>query len=316
MSVKQFHDSLTDRLADHFFGVDEVIRWLSIALIARGHVLMEGAPGTGKTSLARALAQCLGGEFGRVQCTADLMPSDMTGVRFYNESTGAFEMMRGPLFSDVVIVDEINRTSPKTQSAMLEAMEEGAITIDRETYSLPDDFFVIATQNPHEFEGTYPLPESQIDRFLVKLAVTYPATVEEVKVLRTYGQISSTLRKNTGQMFEVVDTNLLAAARAEADNVEVSEPVYQYMVALAEATRTSPQVSLGLSTRGLLAMIRCARILAAMEEMTFVTPDHIKQSLDAVVAHRLVLTQDALFDGFTASDVLRELVASIEVPRQ
>lgn len=315
MSVQAFHRHLHENLTRHLFGLDETILWLTVAFIARGHALLEGYPGTGKTSLARALAQSLGGSFGRIQCTADLMPSDMTGIRIYNEANGTFELMQGPLFSDVVIVDEINRTSPKTQSAMLEAMEERRITIDRESYELPPEFFVIATQNPHEFEGTYPLPESQIDRFLIKLGIEHPPAEEEIEVMKTYGAIPASTRTREA-VATPIDPALTLAAREEANAVQVSDPVYDYVEALAIATRNSPQVSLGLSTRGALALIRCARVLAAMDDMTFITPDHIKHATGTVVAHRLILTQDALFDGVVATDVVAELIDNIPVPRQ
>jgi len=315
MAVRTFHSALAANLTPHFFGVDDIIRWLSVALIARGHVLLEGYPGTGKTSLARALTRSLGGSFGRIQCTADLMPSDMTGVRIFDEVNDRFELMRGPLFSDVVIVDEINRTSPKTQSAMLEAMEERRITIDRESYTLPDDFFVIATQNPHEFEGTYPLPESQIDRFLVKLTITHPAPAEEIDVMKHYGTIEQSRPAHAIDV-EPLDTRLLAQAREQANAIRVSDPIYGYVSSLATASRGHPHISLGLSTRGTLALIRCARVLAALEEMSFVTPDHIKQAVHTVVLHRLILTQDALFDGITAGEIVDELMANIPVPRE
>ncbi|MFN3235463.1 MAG: AAA family ATPase [Pseudomonadales bacterium] len=312
MSVKDFHSELKLQLGQQLFGLEETIDWLSIALIARGHVLLEGFPGSGKTSMARALAQCLGGDFGRIQCTADLMPSDMTGIRIFDETRGSFELVKGPLFSDVVIVDEINRTSPKTQSAMLEAMEERRITIDRESYPLKEDFFVIATQNPHEFEGTYPLPESQIDRFFLKLDVMYPTVDHEVAVLKTYGAVAPAALNTLSEM----PKELLASAREEANQVAVSDAVYQYIVALAAATRAAPSVSLGLSTRGVLALLRCAKILAAREGYDYVSPDHIKASLAPVVRHRIVLTQEALFDGLDVGEVLTQITSNIEIPRE
>ena len=312
MSVRAFHTELKQQIGTVLFGLDDVIDWLSVALIARGHVLLEGNPGSGKTSMARALAHCLGGEFGRIQCTADLMPSDMTGIRVFDETSGKFELLKGPLFADVVIVDEINRTGPKTQSAMLEAMEERRITIDRESYPLQDDFFVIATQNPHDFEGTYPLPESQIDRFLVKLDVTYPSADQEVKVLKHYSKIStSDAAERTS-----ISKDMLAAARSEADQVSVSDAVYQYCVSLATATRTAPQISLGISTRGVLALLRCAKIVAAREDYDYVSPDHVKHALAPVVGHRILLTQEALFDGLEPDEVLSQITDSIEIPRE
>ena len=258
MSAIEFESQLQQRIGQVVFGADALVRNLSVALIAGGHVLLEGVPGVGKTLLAKTLAQALGGHFRRVQCTADLMPSDITGIHVYRQNKGEFELIPGPIFGNVVLVDEINRTGPKTQSALLEAMEERQVSIDRKRYSLPEDFFLIASQNPHEFEGTYPLPESQLDRFLMKLEVPYPEAAVEAQILRTYDQPGG---GHGGSAFAPLAAGALAAARASVKAVQVSEAVYDYAVRLARASREDVRVALGLSTRGSLALMRCAKCL-------------------------------------------------------
>jgi MoxR-like ATPase len=313
-NARQFEQELQARLGQVVFGVEQIVHGLSLALLAGGHVLLEGVPGLGKTLLARALAAHRGGRFKRIQCTSDLMPADITGVHVFNSDNRSFEFIAGPLFADVVLVDEINRTGPKTQSALLEAMEEGTVTIDRETYPLPDNHFVIASQNPHEFEGTYPLPESQLDRFLIRLDMDYPSQAMEQQVLKSYDHCAGQ-RRATPRVDAPIDGELVAQARREADGVHVSDAVYDYVGALATASRKHPHVSLGLSTRGALAVMRCARVEAVLRGAGFVTPDDIKTVTRSVVTHRLILSPDASLEGVAGGDVVDAILAQVPVPK-
>jgi MoxR-like ATPase len=295
------------------FGLEPAIHGLTLALIARGQVLLEGVPGLGKTLLAKTLAQMLSGTFKRIQCTADMMPSDLTGIHVYNPDKRGFELIPGPLFADVVLVDEINRTGPKTQSALLQAMEEGAITIDRETYELTPDFFIIASQNPHEFEGTYPLPESQLDRFLLRLQLGYPSPACEMRILAAYDRPGGGHR--CAAALEPLDAAQISRAREQAAAIHVSDAVYDYSTRIAAASRAHHQISLGLSPRGLLALMRCARVEAALRGGDFVTPDDIKAVAVPVMAHRLILSPEAVLEGVRPDELSVAILDGVEVPR-
>ena len=313
-AAPQLLEAFTSRIVDTAFGLEPVVRKLVIASVARGHVLLQGVPGIGKTLLARAFTRALGGRFERVQGTADLMPADLTGVHVLNKDRSGFVLRPGPLFGDVVLVDEINRSGPKTQSAMLQAMEERAIAIDRKVYPLAADFMIIATQNPFEFEGTYALPESQLDRFLMLVDMSYPSLEAERAVLAAYDSPAS----HYPDRLEAIGTlpeGLLAAARAEASAVHVSPAVYDYALAIAAASRSHAHISLGLSTRGLLALMRCARVEACLDGRDYVSPDDLKSLASVCVAHRLVLAPEASLEGLTADAVLRDALTRIEVPR-
>ncbi len=312
--ARKLETELQARLGDAVFGVEQIVHGLCLALVAGGHVLLEGVPGLGKTLLARHLAAHRGGKFKRIQCTSDLMPADITGVHVFNSDNRSFEFIPGPLFADVVLVDEINRTGPKTQSALLEAMEEGTVTIDRETYPLADNHFVIASQNPHEFEGTYPLPESQLDRFLIRLDMDYPTQEKEQQVLKSYDHCAGQ-RRAAPKVESPIDNALIAQSRDEADSVHVSDAVYDYVSALAIATRNHPHISLGLSTRGALAVMRCARVEAVLRAAEFVTPDDIKTVTKSVITHRLILSPDASLEGVVGHDVVDAILAQVPVPR-
>ncbi|MGB6604384.1 MAG: MoxR family ATPase [Steroidobacteraceae bacterium] len=295
-------------------GAQSAARALAIALTARGHVLVQGVPGLGKTLLAKTLARTLGGDFKRIQGTPDLMPSDIIGVPVFDEAQRGFVFRPGPLFADVVLVDEINRAGPKTQSALLEAMEERQVSVEREVRPLPADFLVIATQNPREFEGTYPLPESQLDRFMLRIEMDYPAREAEVEILARYGGVASAA-PTTLESVTALPRALLAQARLEVERIHVAEALGGYVLDLARASRTHARLSLGLSTRGALALLRAARITAGLRGGDFVTPDDVKEPAVWVMAHRLVLTPEAALEGTTETEVVRQLLAETPVPR-
>ena len=313
-SIQQLEESLARELGQVVIGSSTAVRQLVIALVARGHVLVQGVPGLGKTLLAKALARALGGEFKRIQGTADLMPSDITGVHVFDEAQRTFVFRPGPLFADVVLVDEINRAGPKTQSALLEAMEERQVSVERAAWQLPEDFLVIATQNPREFEGTYPLPESQLDRFMLRIDMDYPAREAEGAVLTRYGVVTSAAQAALGAV-SVLERRLLSEARAAADRIRVAEGLIAYVLDLAHASREHARLTLGVSTRGALALVKAARITAGLRGGEFVTPDDVKDAAVSVLAHRLVLTPEASLEGVSDADVVRALLAETPVPR-
>ncbi|MBA1149356.1 MoxR family ATPase [Ectothiorhodospiraceae bacterium WFHF3C12] len=311
-AVQAIDSALRSALEGRVFGMDGTVRDIVIALICRGHVLVEGPPGLGKTLLTRSVAATLGGRFGRIQCTADLMPSDITGVHVFSSEQERFRLMQGPVFADVLLVDEINRTSPKTQSALLEAMEERTVTIDRRSYPLPDNFLVLASQNPHEFEGTYPLPESQLDRFLLRSSVDFPAPADELSVLKTYDKPGA----GRGEPPETaLGAQALEAARTEAAQLRVTDALYDYVRGIASASRAHPRVALGLSTRGALALVRCARVVAALAGRDYVTPDDVREIAEPVMAHRLTTTAEAELSGVSSAALCNEILDGVEVPR-
>jgi MoxR-like ATPase len=253
----------------------------------------------------------LGGTFRRIQGTADLMPSDIIGVHVFDAARREFEFRPGPLFADILLVDEINRASPKTQSALLEAMEERQVTVERQTYALPPQFMVIATQNPVDFEGTYPLPESQLDRFMLRIDMTYPPRADELIILEQYAALAAAAPEAVDPLPQAA----LEAARAAVDAVHVSPELLGYLMDLAKATRQHAHLTLGLSTRGALAALRAARILAAMRAGDFVTPDDVKEVFPTVAAHRLVLAPEAMLEGISTQTVVRRILEQTPVPR-
>jgi MoxR-like ATPase len=314
-SVIQEVESLLRReLGRVIVGADNSIRALIIALVARGHVLVQGVPGLGKTLLAKTLARTLGGEFKRIQGTPDLMPSDIIGVHVFDEAKRAFVFRPGPLFADVVLVDEINRAGPKTQSALLEAMEERQVSVEREAFALPADFLVLATQNPREFEGTYPLPESQLDRFMLRIDVDYPDRAAETEILARYGGMLTAMQ-TTLEHVGTLDPALLKLAREDVERIHVSEALTGYVLDLARASREHPQLSLGLSTRGAVSLLKAARITAGLRGGDFVAPDDVKEAAAWVMAHRLVLTPEAALEGMTDLQMVNTLLADTAIPR-
>lgn len=311
--VQQYVEQIRNSTSQRVFGLDEAVRLLVMARIAGGHALLQGPPGIGKTLLARSFAETVGGTFRRIQGTPDLLPSDMTGVTLFKPDGSTFEFRKGPLFADVVLVDEINRAGPKTQSALLEAMEERRVTIDGETRSLPDNFLVIATQNPLDFEGTYPLPESQIDRFLVRLDLDYAEREAEALILETYSLPQSAHAQSLTSIAD--EAALLEQARTTVAATQIEQALVGYVLDICEATRRSSEVQLGLSTRGARALLLMARVNAGASGFDFVRPDDVQAVASAVAAHRLVLTPETVFAGKGATEVITELLTQIAVPR-
>lgn len=302
--------SLLDNVSSALLGKERAVRLSVVALLAGGHVLLEDAPGLGKTSLARALAKSLGCEFTRLQCTPDLLPSDIIGSSVYRPNTGDFEFRPGPVFTHVLLADEINRTTPRTQSALLEAMSEHQVSVEGETRSLPAPFFVIATQNPFEFEGTYPLPENQLDRFTVCLEVGYPDQNTERDILA---------RHRTGEpvtsLEAVTDGQTILELQKSVTDIRVDDAVSDYLLAIVHASRAHGELSLGVSTRGALTLYRAAQALALVSERDYVIPDDIKELVVPVLSHRVVC-RGAFSDGQRekAGRILADILEATEVP--
>ena len=290
-------------------GKDHVIRLVLTALISDGHVLLEDFPGTGKTVLAKSLANTLDGTTSRIQFTPDLLPSDVTGVQIYDQASGRFAFHPGPIFASIVLADEINRASPKTQSALLEVMEEGVVTIDGEGHAVGAPFLVIATQNPVEQAGTYKLPEAQLDRFLIKTSLGYPDSKTAVKLL-----MDSATRARASLVSPIITGDSIVAMAKLATEVHVDEAVMQYLSDIVEGTRTHRDVVLGVSMRGAMALARAVKSWAISQGRTFVTPDDVRELAPYVLAHRMVLDPDAEFAGAKASDIVARILVDIEPP--
>ncbi|MEO6512401.1 MAG: MoxR family ATPase [Nocardioides sp.] len=301
--------TMADSIGRAVLGKEHVIRLTLTCLLSEGHLLLEDLPGTGKTMLARALANTVEGSHARIQFTPDLLPTDVTGVTVYDQHRGSFEFHPGPIFHDIVLADEINRASPKTQAALLEVMEEGHVTVDGITHDVPRPFMVIATQNPIEQAGTYRLPEAQLDRFLFKTSVGYPDAASTEELL-----LSSGLRDRAALVTPVVSREDVARMAAMADEVYVDRSVARYVRELAEASRMLPQVKMGLSARGALAFVRSAKTWAAAEGRAHVVPHDIVVLAEPVLAHRLLLDAQAQFGGVQVSDVVASLLEQVPPP--
>ncbi|MBI1347809.1 AAA domain-containing protein [bacterium] len=303
------HSALIERLRERLNaalrGKADVVQFVLTCLFARGHLLLEDRPGLGKTTLAKALAESLGGRFARVQCTPDLLPSDITGFNIFNQKTHEFEFRTGPVFSEILLADEINRATPRTQSALLEAMAERQVTVDATRYPLAEEFFVIATQNPHEQHGTYPLPEAQLDRFAMKLSIGYPDRDDERAMLTDAVQ---TARQSSHQLQPLLQPGQLAALQQHVASLAVVPSVQDYLVRLAESSRQHPEIALGLSPRGLLTWQRLAQAWAFLDGRDFVTPSDVQDVAYPVLSVRLAIDRDV------PRSVIADLLARVEVP--
>jgi len=304
-------ERLTAALESTVLGQRQVVADLVTAFLARGHVLLEGVPGVAKTLTARSMASALGLDFSRVQFTPDLMPSDILGTNVFRPQENAFHLVKGPVFTELLVADEINRTPPKTQAALLEAMEERQVTIDGKTHVLPPHFFVVATQNPLELEGTYPLPEAQLDRFLMRVRVGYPPHEAELDMVRGFHQREGKL----AQVPRVLEATTLAELQAQAARVACDDSILSYVVKLIRETRANPRVRLGASPRSAQALLAAAKARAALNGSDFVTPDDVKNVCPSVLNHRLILKAEAEVEGLTADDVLRQTLERVQVPR-
>lgn len=313
--VKDLCEAVRREVAKAVVGQDEIITQFLIALLVKGHVLLEGVPGVAKTLTAKALAHVLDADFKRIQFTPDMMPSDVIGTNVFDTRTQEFSLRRGPVFTDILLADEINRTPPKTQAALLEAMQERRVTIDGEPQPLSDLFSVFATQNPIDYEGTYPLPEAQLDRFLMKVLMDYPKPDEEVALLnRVHHGFDAHALASAG-LTHIASQGELNAARQAVRDVTVTDGVLHYITQLVGRTRGLPTLTLGASPRASIALLECSKALAAINGRDYVIPEDIKAVAPPVLRHRLLLRAETEMEGFKADDVVRQVLGAVEVPR-
>ena len=301
--VQTFTNQVIENVERVIIGKRAAIELILVSMLCEGHVLLEDVPGSGKTMLARSMAISLGIEFKRIQCTPDLLPNDVTGVSIFNQKSGEFDFRPGPIFCNILLADEINRATPRTQSALLEAMQEQQVTVDGQTLALPRPFLVLATQNPIEYEGTFPLPEAQLDRFLMRLSLGYPSEKDERQIL-----INLWREHPITKLEKVVSGNALLVLQKQIWDVHVDETLQEYVVTLAAATRNHPDLALGVSPRGSLALFKAAQALAAVRGRDHVIPDDIKYLAPATLAHRLIVTPEAELRGRTAQAILEDVL--------
>ncbi len=307
--VIELYTRLINNMTKVIIGKEEALRLAIISIICQGHVLIEDVPGVGKTMMAKSLAKSLGCEFKRIQFTPDMLPGDITGISIYNQKSKVFEYKPGPIMTQILLADEINRATPKTQSALLEAMEERQITVDAETYMLPAPFTVLATQNPIEYEGTFPLPEAQLDRFLIKIRLGYATSEEETQILN-----NQILRHPIEGIKEVVKVQDLLFVQEIVKKIYISEKVKKYIVALVRATREHPDVYLGSSPRGSLGLMHTGQVLAIINDRKFVLPDDVKDLAIPVLSHRIVINPSGRVKNITSKMVIQEILSRLPVP--
>ncbi|MEP6787729.1 MAG: MoxR family ATPase [Acidobacteriota bacterium] len=306
---------ILNELRKTIVGQDDVIEQILVTVLAEGHALIEGVPGTAKTLTVKTLAHIIGAQFSRIQFTPDLMPSDITGTNVFNMQTSQFSLRQGPIFTDILLADEINRTPPKTQAALLEAMEERQTTIDGESYPLSPLFTVLATENPIEYEGTYPLPEAQLDRFLMKILIDYPEQSDEEEIVARWDAGFNSRHLERVQIAPLHDATAIQQCRAEVRNMRMEPGVQKYLVEIVRKTRTHPTILYGASPRASVALLLCSKALAAIRGRDFPTPDDIRDVAAPVLRHRLALRAEAELDGATADAVISDILKTVDVPR-
>ncbi len=314
-TVAHLADRITEEMHKAVVGQDELVEMLVVAVLAGGHVLLEGVPGTAKTLSVRTLARIFNVSFARIQFTPDLMPSDILGTSIYDQREQQFNLKKGPIFAGLLLADEINRTPPKTQSALLEAMEERRVTIDGVSHTLPEPFLVCATQNPIEYEGTYPLPEAQLDRFMLKVNVAYPSMEEEQNILQRVQSGFRAQNLDTADILPVLQGSDLPRFRVEVESVRVEPAVQRYIVQVVRATRASRHLMLGASPRAAITLLLSAKALASIRGRDFVTPDDIKTMARPVLRHRLILRPESEIEGYDGDRIIESVFQSVEVPR-
>ncbi|HMT06968.1 MAG TPA: MoxR family ATPase [Pyrinomonadaceae bacterium] len=306
---------IRNELSKAIVGQDDVVEQILVAVLAEGHALLEGVPGTAKTLLVKTLAQILNAQYSRIQFTPDLMPSDITGTNVFNMQTSQFSLRHGPVFTDILLADEINRTPPKTQAALLEAMEERQTTIDGERYELSPIFTVLATENPIEYEGTYPLPEAQLDRFLLKVLIDYPNESEETEIVARWDAGFNSRRMDHVAITPLPDATILQRCRAEVRSIRMEPGVQKYIVDIVRKTRGHQSILYGASPRASVAMLLCSKALAAIRGREFPTPDDIRDIATPVLRHRVMLRAEAELDGMTTDAAIADIIKTVEVPR-
>jgi MoxR-like ATPase len=313
--VQQLAQGIRTEIAKAVVGQDTSVELMLVALFAGGHILLEGPPGTAKTLLAHSFAQAVGLDFGRIQFTPDLMPADIIGANLFNFQTSSFSLTRGPIFTELLLADEINRTPPKTQAALLEAMQERQVTIDGESHELSDRFTVVATQNPIEQQGVYPLPEAQLDRFLFKQTVGYPSLEEERKIIAAHGAEKMAMEPSAWGVERKADRALIAAAMNSVNDVKLVDEVVDYIAALVRGTRENPELESGASPRAGAMLAGAARARAALDARDFVIPDDVKAIAPALLRHRVILSPAAEINGRKVEEIVTAIIEAIEAPR-